>query len=273
MSVRFTTRSTRPALPTARRFPGSRAAALCTALLAAGTTLAQSNEAADARPPPDSPIVPVHDEPHHRQLFQHGAVRILELQIPPDDMSWFHTHEWPVLYMTLGLSSVRMQNLGDDWTGAAREDGDADDASFTPRPPADVRATSTTSYIDEPITHRLENTGNGLFRAMVVVNETQGDETTSVEAAGFDATPELTNAWFRSYRVTLDAGETTQTHRHHAPVAVFQASDGTGIATGPMSFELNEPGQWAFFDADTTHEIRNLGDGTLELLEIEARQP
>ena len=177
-----------------------------------------------------------------------------------------------MLYVTLGLSSVRMQMLGEDWTGAPPA-ADAEDAPFVPQPPADVRATSTTSYIDEPITHRVANAGNGLFRAMVVLNETQGDAATSVDAARFTGTPELENPWFRSYRVTLAPGETTRSHRHETPVVIFQASDGTGLATGPMSFEFNEPGQWAFFEAGRRHVLENVGDRELELLEIEVRQP
>ena len=56
--------------------------------------------------PPDAtgagqtPIMPVHQEPHHRQVFQRGPMRILDLQVPPGDVSWFHTHEWPVYYLT-----------------------------------------------------------------------------------------------------------------------------------------------------------------------------
>lgn len=265
-----------PILPTlagaALRGLAARAAVLCACMLAAGASAAQSNESGAARAGRESPIVPVHDEPHHRQLFQHGAVRILELQIPPDDISWFHTHEWPVLYMTLGLSSVRMQNRGDEWRGAPRPDA-AGDRGFEPRMPEEVRATSTTSYIEEPITHRIENVGTGLFRAMVVLNETQGEPTTSVEAAGFDADPELENPWFRSYRVKLEPGESTPRHRHEAPVVLFQARPGTGIAAGPMEFELNEPGQWAFFDAGAAHRIENTGAEALELLEIEVRVP
>ena len=56
----------------------------------------------------------------------------------------------------------------------------------------------------KPVTHRLENVGDRLFRAMVVVNETPGDETTTEQAAGFDGKPELTNGWFQ--RVPAYAG-------------------------------------------------------------------
>ena len=231
----------------------------------------------------EAPIVPVHHEPHHRQVFQYGTVRILDLQVPPGETTWFHTHEWPVLYMTLGRSTTRSQDLGGEWSGGGAPPR-PNVAAATPPPAAAPaaptaplrmpRATSTTSYAEKPITHRLENVGEGLFRAMVVVNETKGDDTTSVEAAGFegDGTPELTNGWFRSYRITLAPGQKTAAHSHREPVVIFQATDGKGLATGPMKFELNEPGQWAFFDSNTKHEIENTGDGPLELLEVEVRR-
>ena len=277
----------------------ARAAVLAAAALAPGVCAAQANVAGDgnaaagAAERPDGPIVPVHHEPHHRQVFQYGPVRILDLQIPPGDRSWYHTHEWPVLYMTLSQSASRIQNLGSDWSGggaprrnpaaapggAAGAGQDAPARAAPPRPAGGFgaaarrapRATSTTSYVENPVTHRLENVGDGLFRAMVVVNETAGNEASSVEAAGFDAEPELTNPWFRSYRVTLEPGAATATHRHETPVVIFQATEGTGMASGPMSFEFNEPGQWAYYDTGAEHTIRNVGDGAIELLEIEVR--
>jgi quercetin dioxygenase-like cupin family protein len=107
---------------------------------------------------------------------------------------------------------------------------------------------------------------------MVVVNETQGDETTSQQDAGFEGTPELTNRWFRAYRVTLGPGQASPAHRHRAPVVVFQAIPGKGLGVGPMRWEFNEPGQWAFFDVDAPHELRNTGTAPLELVEVEVRR-
>ncbi len=245
-------------------------------LAASGAALAQSGEAPASRAERDSPVVPVHEEPHHREVFQHGTTRILDLRVPPGDISWFHTHEWPVLYMTLGTSAVRTQNLGSDWSsGGARAANTPAGGAPRPAQPAPERrtprATSTTSYVDRPVTHRIENRGDGLFSAMVVVNETAGDDTKSVADAGFDSEPELTNPWFRSYRITLAAGETTAAHEHTTPVVIFQAIAGTATANGPMEFELNRPGQWAFYEASVEHTIENRGDAAIELLEIEVR--
>jgi quercetin dioxygenase-like cupin family protein len=245
--------------------------------LASATALAQSAPPAVSRADTESPVVPVHEEPHHRQVFQYGSTRILDLQVPPGDISWFHSHEWPVLYMTLGTSAVRTQNLGSDWSGGGARPANVQAEGAAPRPaqppPArrTPRATSTTSYIDKPVTHRIENRGDGLFSAMVVVNETAGDDTKSVADAGFDSEPELTNDWFRSYRITLEPGTTTAAHTHETPVVIFQAIAGKAMADGPMDFEFNRPGQWAFYDAGVGHSVKNLGDASIELLEIEVR--
>lgn len=246
--------------------------------LASATALAQSGDAPVSRADRQSPVVPVHEEPHHRQVFQYGTTRVLDLQVPPGDLSWFHSHEWPVLYMTLGTSAVRTQNLGAEWSGGGARNANAPAGAAPPprptQPPAErrmPRATSTTSYVEKPVTHRIENVGEGLFSAMVVVNETAGDGTTSVTDAGFAGEPELTNNWFRSYRVTLEPGKTTAAHTHATPVVIFQAIAGKAMANGPMDFELNRPGQWAFYDSGVEHNIENLGDASIELLEIEVR--
>ena len=82
------------------RVPGS---ARCSRFVLAAVAGAGVGLAAQA-PSPEK-IVPVHEEPHHRQLFQRGAVRILDMQIPAGDASAFHRHDWPVLLV--GLSSSR----------------------------------------------------------------------------------------------------------------------------------------------------------------------
>ncbi len=250
-----------------------------TLLLASGVVTAQSanTPAPVSRADRQSPVVPVHEEPHHREVFQHGTTRILDLQVPPGDISWFHSHEWPVLYMTLGTSALRTQNLGAEWSGGGARNANAQSAGGAPRPAQPPperrtpRATSTTSYVERPNTHRIENVGEGLFSAMVVVNETAGDETTSVANAGFESEPELANNWFRSYRITVAPGKTTAAHGHQTPVVIFQAIAGKARADGPMDFEFNRPGQWAFYDAGVEHNIENLGDAPIELLEIEVR--
>lgn len=241
-----------------------------------------------------SPIMPVHQEPHHRQIFQSGPMRIIDLQIPPGETSWFHTHEWPIFYLTVADSQTRTQVLGEEW-GAGRgrgagpgrgTDARAGGAALPPQTPAPQNAAaraggparfrprvmSDTSYAERPVTHRIQNVGTGLYRAIGVINETAGgDETVTEQAAGFTSEPESANRWFRVYRVALVPGEKTS-HQHTAPVVILQDSAGKALASGPMRFEFNEPGQWGFFDAGSRHEISNAGDARVELIEVEVRR-
>jgi len=235
-----------------------------------------------------SPIMPVHQEPHHRQVFQAGPMRIIDLQIPPGDVSWFHTHEWPIFYLTVADSQTRTQILGEEW-GAGRGRGGAappaaqGTAAPAPTAPPVARAggpgpgrfrprlMSDVSYAERPVTHRIQNVGTGLYRAMGVINETKGGEEAE-QAAGFASKPESSNRWFRVYRVALGPGEKTAMHEHAAPVVILQDTAGKALASGAMRFEFNEPGQWGFYDAGSRHEITNSGDGRIELIEVEVRR-
>ena len=261
-------------------------------------------QSADEAGQGQTPVMPVHQEPHHRQVFQYGPLRIIDLQIPPGDMSWFHTHEWPVFYLTVADSQTRTQILGEEWgargrgaaPGAAARGGlppggpppaggapragapsAAAAGAAAPRaggpPRFRPRVMSDLSYADRAVTHRIHNNGTGLYRAIGVINETAGgDETITEEAAGFSGKAEMSNRWFRVHRVTLAPGEKAPPHQHKAPVVVLQDSTGKGIASGPMTFEFNEPGQWGFFDAGARHEMTNTGTERLELLEVEVRR-
>ena len=132
---------------------------------------------------------------------------------------------------------------------------------------------SDLSYADRAVTHRIHNNGTGLYRAIGVINETTGgDEAITEAAAGFSGTAEMSNRWFRIHRVALGPGEKSGAHQHKAPVVVLQDSAGRGTATGPVTFEFNEPGQWGFFDTGARHEIVNSGTERLELIEVEIRR-
>ena len=231
---------------------------------------------------PEGPIVPVYHEPHHRMLFAYGTTKILEGQIPPGDMSWFHVHAEPILYITLSGSQQQTQVLGQDWSsgrgrgapGAGRGAAAGPARGSVPAGPPVIRATSTTSYFEQPVTHRIRNIGNRLFRFMVVTNASAGDEGADTPAQmGFADAPELTNRWFRAYRITLAPGQATPMHRHMTESVIVQISDGQGKAIGPMTWELGEQGRWAWFDAGKEHEIRNVGSVPFEAIEVEVRHP
>ena len=272
---------------------------MCGVVALLGGAVALQAQTASWQPPDESgqgqtPLMPVHQEPHHRQVFQHGPLRIIDLQIPPGDMSWFHTHEWPVFYLTVADSQTRTQLLGEEWgargrgagaagaAGRGAPAGGAPPAAGAPAPGTAraggpprfrPRLFSDLSYADRAVTHRIHNNGTGLYRAIGVINETPGgDETVTEEAAGFTGKAETSNRWFRIHRVVLAPGEKSPAHQHKAPVVLLQDSAGKGTASGGMSFEFNEAGQWGFFDSGVRHEISNSGTDRLELIEVEVRR-
>jgi len=240
--------------------------------------------------------MPVHQEPHHRQVFQSGPMRIIYLQIPPGDTSWFHSHEWPVFYLTVADSQTRTQILGEEWGagrgrggpgrgGDGRAGGAAPAQPAAPPPAAAAppaaagpprfrpRLFSDISYAERPVTHRIQNVGTGLYRALGVINETAGgDETVTEQAAGFTSKAESSNRWFRIHRLVLAPGEKTPPHQHTAAVVILQDTAGKASATGAMPFEFNEPGQWGYYAAGSRHEISNAGDARIELIEVEVRR-
>jgi uncharacterized protein (DUF885 family)/quercetin dioxygenase-like cupin family protein len=232
-------------------------------------------------------VVPVYHEPHHRQLFASGTTRILEGQVPPGDTSWYHIHTEPVLYLTLSASQQRTQVLGEDWgRGRGNAEGGAPAAPapagrgaapagrgappLSPGAVTTIRPTSTTSYYDQPLTHRITNAGDRLYRFMVVTNAAAGDR--SADDHGFKGQAELNNPWFRAYRITLAPGQSTSPHKHTTESVIVQVSDGQGQAVGPMTWELGEQGRWAWFDSGVEHAIKNTGAMPLEVIEVDVRR-
>ena len=260
---------------------------LAGALLLAAAVHAQTViwQPADEAGQGQTPMMPVHQEPHHRQVFQYGPLRIIDLQIPPGDMSWFHMHDHPVFYLTVADSQTRTQILGEEWGARGRGAGAAPAGRGAPPAPGGgaaraggpprfrPRLFSDLSYAERAVTHRIHNNGTSLYRALGVINETQGgDESVTEEAAGFSGKAEMSNRWFRIHRVVLEPGQNASAHQHKAPVVVLQDSTGKGAASGPMTFELSEPGSWAFFDTGARHELTNNGSERLELIEVEVRR-
>lgn len=208
-------------------------------------------------------VVPVHEEPRHRLVFDSPLTKILDIQIPPGDTTLFHTHSDPILYVSISNSQMRNQTLGGEWPvpGAAKPQA---------AEPRVGRMMSTTSYAVKPLTHRVNNIGQTLFRLIGITNASAGDESNDA-SIGFAAQPEISNPWFRGYRVAL--GKTTQEHRHANPVAIVLVS-GRALVSGPTSKEmrLNTIGAFAWVEANESHSLRG-ADEASEVVEVEVRRP
>jgi quercetin dioxygenase-like cupin family protein len=218
-------------------------------------------------------IVPVHQEPRHHLVFDSPGTRILDVQIPPGDTTLFHTHSDPILYVTMSTSRTRSQNLGADWSGAPSAPGapGAPAAPVLPSVPPG-RMMSTTSYAERPQTHRVNNIGQTLFRLIGITNSSAGDERTD-PSEGFDTEPEISNRWFRGYRRTLTAQDSSE-HRHANPVAIVLVSGAASVRTTSASEiqRLAQPGAFVFLEAGARHVLRAEAAGT-QVVEVEVRRP
>jgi hypothetical protein len=241
-------------------------------------------------------IVPVHQEPRHHLVFDSPGTRILDVQIPPGDTTLFHTHSDPILYVTMSTSRTRSQNLGADWSGAPSAPG-APGAPAAPLPPVSPvspapaaplppvspvspvlpsvppgRMMSTTSYAERPQTHRVNNMGATLFRLIGITNSSAGDDSPG-PSDGFDIEPEVTNRWFRGYRRTLTARDSSE-HCHANPVAIVLVSGAASLRTTAASAtqRLEQPGAFVFLDGGARHVLR-AGAPDTEVVEVEVRRP
>lgn len=214
-------------------------------------------------------VVPVHEEPRHRLVFDSSDTKILDVQIPPGDTTLFHTHSTPILYVPMSAGRTRSQALGREWSGggatAARDPSPVAPAA---EPPG-RRVNSVTSYAKQPLTHRVNNVGQTLFRLIGITNASAGDPSTA-PSADFTDKPELDNPWFRAYRLALTT-EPTAEHRHANPVAVV-VMNGQASVTGATLVSLPPRGAYVFLEAGKPHTMRAVG-GPAEIVEVEIRQP
>jgi hypothetical protein len=99
-------------------------------------------------PAADEPV-PVEAEPKHKTVFENEYVRVIDVQIPPGEITLYHRHVLPsiVVYLT------RSTNRSESWPDKAILTRDLSPGQSRYAP-----------YDEKPLTHRVTNTGAGLFR-------------------------------------------------------------------------------------------------------------
>jgi len=174
-------------------------------------------------------------EPRHRTVLINGDLRLLDVQINPGDTTLPHTHDSAILY-----------------TFISNGEG-----------PLNGRVSSVTTYVDEHFTHRVSNEGPGLFRIIAMASYAAPYEHPVIPVRGLSQEPQLENAWFRSFRLELAAGESSADLTHGYPVAIVQVTEGlvhVSRADG-ITTELQAAGDWAWRAAGQPYQIQNKTDG------------
>jgi hypothetical protein len=214
------------------------------------------------------PVVHMSKEPRHKVAFESGTIRIQDIQIPPGDTTLFHTHDHAVLYVPISSSRTRSQPLGGEWSGGGAATA-AGRGVATPQPERPGRVNSPASYVEKPMTHRVNNFGDNLFRLISIGNLSGGTDSNADDFSGFGEKPELLNRYYRAYRISLAAGFATAPHSHAWPVVVVQQTTGA-VATEGTDKSTRLRGQFMVHESGT-HQLKNAGDTPVEFIEVEVR--
>ncbi|MEM7415569.1 MAG: hypothetical protein AAF389_08755 [Gemmatimonadota bacterium] len=205
-------------------------------------------------------VVMVHEEPRHRRVFTTDALRVLDVQIAPQDTTLFHTHDTPITYVTLGTSSTDQRLLGGEWNGTEPRDP----------PPGRIGAVrGVMGYVERPITHQVTNVGSTLFRLIAIANRGAGNPDAIRASPGEEVGPP--NRWFRYSRLITEAGEHVAFRPATPTVAVL-------IRGGRVAFEseegwrssLESPGDVHVLEPGETMTVRDDGSSA-EIVFVEVR--
>src|SRR5438046_2065190 len=96
----------------------------------------------------DKPV-PVIEEPLHRTVFENDYVRIIDVKVQPGEITLFHMHVIPSVVVYLTRSTNRSESWPDK--SIVLRDVSPGQSRYAP-------------YDETPLTHRVTNTGSGLFR-------------------------------------------------------------------------------------------------------------
>lgn len=207
---------------------------------------------------PEPAAVPITEEPRHHLVSEREFAQVLDIRILGGDTTLFHIHARPIAYACVGGSEMATQVLGGDWNPP----GSPCDPGFT---------FSNPEYADQPLTHRVANTGDDFFHLVGVqsLRERSQVATLAPAAAG---TVGVDNDWFRGSTIDLGPGEIVPEHRHDVPTLMILAWGGAvaSVASTGRTNMLMEPGAWAWFEPGT-HYITGPDSLALRLVEFEAR--
>src|SRR5215831_12131833 len=227
----------------------SRIFALCV-LLSALAFMFQAVFGADIQKPAvgdPNRVVKILQEPRHRQVHRDGDIYVLDVQINPGDMTLQHTHDAAILYTFISSGNG----------------------------PSGGRMSSNTDYVAKNFTHQVGNEGPGLFRIIALTNygppmpELKTDRPT-----GIGGDPEIENPWLRAYSVTLQPGKSTDVQKHANPSLVVQTGEGRLHVTRDdgITSELDSMGSWAWRNANSSYQVRNVGTTPVKITISEARR-
>ncbi len=103
--------------------------------------------------------VPVEREPRHTTRFADSAMRVLEVEIPPEDTSLEHMHSHDIATVCLECAVTLTRPAGGDWSDARRRA---------------VGSVQITEYKAKPAAHTVRNVDAALSYHLIAVENLRG---------------------------------------------------------------------------------------------------
>jgi hypothetical protein len=207
----------------------------------------------------DKPV-PVVDEPMHQTVLEHPLVRLIDVQIRPDATTLYHIHVVPsvIIYLT------KSTNRSESWPSREILTRDVTPGQSRYAP-----------YDEKPLTHRVTNTGTGLFRVFDI--ELLNRPATNLPLPTLTS-PLVKLHWeenlARSSGIHLGARGKVEIPASRAATLIVPISGSVQVTTGdanaPAPRILNW-GDWQFFPAQTRLAIQNSGAEPAEAVLLELK--
>lgn len=203
-------------------------------------------------------VVPVHEEPRHHLVYDNGILQVLDVRIPAGDTTLYHTHDAPIFYVFISASSMDDQELGGKWKGATASDSPLFKTG-------DVAC--NLDYADKPVTHRVKNVGDSLFRLIGVINK-RNQPAGNIIQNELPGKAETDNPWFRQSRAVIAPGESLNSQVTNSPVVVVNVDEGKlRVSINKGSPELLVlPGDVAVANPSQHFEVVNEGSNPVEIV-------
>lgn len=175
--------------------------------------------------------IPVEQEPHHKILFENEYIRILDLNIAPDDTTLIHTHNAASVVVFLSNSTFGIQDVGEP-------------PVETPVRPGDI---IYRAYDEKPVVHTVWNPRKSMFHCLVVEllnHHSAKDNNTIISLPGikFQWQQKLVTA----YKFEVEKGKQCDIP---GSALTYLLIDFSGIATVASAGNMQslQPGDFVFF--------------------------
>lgn len=209
-------------------------------------------------------VVPVHEEPFHRLVSQNRNFRVLDILIPPGQTTLYHRHAEPAIYVRLNWAPVRAQLLGEEFGPIATE---------TTRP-GDVVLDD--NYHNEPMSHRVNNTGDDGFRLLMITNNREDrNERGQNVYKSLPGEPGVDSEFFAQSRIDIGPGETVDWDGVEYQVIFVLATDTHVVMhsnrNDSFAWGMHSPGEFEFISGKFGFSFENRSNSPATIIAVAVR--